>query len=141
MNDHIKEMTQTFESLSIMDAPVSEEDRVVYLLASLPDSYNKVVTALETQSENVPKWSLVTERLLHQEAKLKEKEVEDGEVRKHSRQAASKDEGSRDRLSGAASATKLDISNETAENFWPLKVMGVNPLTQLNPNGPETTSL
>ena len=60
MNEHIKEMTQTFESLSIMDSPVSEEDRVVYLLASLPDSYSMIITALETQSESVPKWSLVT---------------------------------------------------------------------------------
>ena len=65
MNDHIKEMTHTFESLSIMDAPECEEDRVVYLLASLPDSYNMIVTAMEIQSESVPKWSLVTERLLH----------------------------------------------------------------------------
>ena len=80
MNDHIKEMTQTFESLSIMDAPVCEEDRVVYLLASLPDSYNIIVTALETQSESVPKWSLVTERLLHQEAKMKEKDAQDGKA-------------------------------------------------------------
>jgi hypothetical protein len=46
VNAHVKEMTETFESLSIVDAPVSEEDRVVYLLASLPDSYNMIVTAL-----------------------------------------------------------------------------------------------
>ena len=32
-----------------------------------------LVTALEAQSENIPKWELVTERLLHQESKLKEK--------------------------------------------------------------------
>ena len=63
-----------------MDAPVCEEDRVVYLLASLPDSYNMIVTALETQSESVPKWSLVTERLLHQEAKMKEKDAQDGKA-------------------------------------------------------------
>ena len=37
------------------DAPVSEEDRVIYLLASLLDSYNIIVTALEMQSESVPK--------------------------------------------------------------------------------------
>ena len=32
-----------------------------------------LVTALEAQSENVPKWELVTERLLHEELKLREK--------------------------------------------------------------------
>ena len=63
VNDHIKEITQTFESLSIMDAPVGQ-------------------SCLETQSESVPKWSLVTERLLHQEAKMKEKEAQYGEVKK-----------------------------------------------------------
>ena len=31
------------------------------------------MTALEAQSENVPKWEVVTERLLHQELKLEEK--------------------------------------------------------------------
>ena len=61
---------------------LANEDRVVYLLASLPESYSMVVTALETQSENVPKWSLVTERLLHQEAKLKEKDAQDSKARK-----------------------------------------------------------
>ena len=53
---------------------LTEEDGVVHLLlASLPDSYNMLVTALEAQSENVPKWELVTERLLHEELKLNEK--------------------------------------------------------------------
>ena len=52
---------------------MSEEDRVVHLLASLPESYNVLVTALGAQSENVPRWDLVTERLLHQERKFKER--------------------------------------------------------------------
>ncbi len=51
---------------------MSEEDKVVYLLASLPDSYNMLVTSLEVQ-ETVPKWSVETERLLHEETKMKEK--------------------------------------------------------------------
>ena len=52
---------------------MTDEDRVVYLLASLPSSYVMLVTALEAQSENVPKWELVTERLRHEELKQKEK--------------------------------------------------------------------
>ena len=37
---------------------MSEEDRVVYLLASLPESYNMLVTALEANAE-VPKIEIV----------------------------------------------------------------------------------
>ena len=73
MNDHVKTMTEIFEELAVIGDPVSEEDRVVHLLASLPESFDVLVTALEAQSENVPKWELVTERLLHEETKLKEK--------------------------------------------------------------------
>ena len=51
---------------------VTEEDRVVNLLASLPGSFDMLVTTLEEQSENVPKWELVIERLLHEELKLRE---------------------------------------------------------------------
>ena len=66
-------MSEIFESLAVIGDAVSEEDRVVHLLASLPELYNVLVTALEAQSENIPKWEVVTERLLHQESKLKEK--------------------------------------------------------------------
>ena len=70
---HIKEMTELFETLAVVGDTVSDEDRVVYLLASLPESFNMLVTALEASSENVPKMEIVTERLLHEERKLKEK--------------------------------------------------------------------
>ena len=66
-------MTEVFEALAVIGDPVGEEDRVVNLLASLPESYNMLVTALEAQSEMVPKWELVTERLIHEEVKLHEK--------------------------------------------------------------------
>ena len=69
VNTHIKAMSKIFEALAAIGDAVSEEDRVVHLLASLPDSYNVLVTALEAQSKNVPSWGLVTERLLRQEIK------------------------------------------------------------------------
>ena len=46
---------------------------MVYFLASLPESFNVLVIALEVQSGNVPKWELATERLLHEETKLHKK--------------------------------------------------------------------
>ena len=77
MQTHIKEMTELFEALALVRDAASDEDRVVYLLASLPESFNMLVTALEASSENVPKMEIVTERLLHEERKLKEKGAED----------------------------------------------------------------
>ena len=65
VQDHVKAMTEVLDELSVVDEPVKEEDRVVYLLASLPDSYNVLVTALEANAE-VPKMEVVTERLLHE---------------------------------------------------------------------------
>ena len=62
-------MTETFNALTVIGDKITEEDRVVHLLASLPDSYCVLVTALEACAE-VPKMETVTERLLHEERKL-----------------------------------------------------------------------
>ena len=40
----------------------------MYLLASLPDSFTTLVTALEA-NKDVPKMEVITERLLHAERK------------------------------------------------------------------------
>ena len=72
VQEHTKAMTEIFDGLSVIGDSISEEDRVVHLLASLPDSYNMLVTALEANVE-VPKIEVVTERLLHKERKLKER--------------------------------------------------------------------
>ena len=72
VQQHIKEMTEVFEELAIVGDRIKEEDRVVHLLASLPPSFDVLVTALEA-SEDVPKMEMVTERLLREEIKLKEK--------------------------------------------------------------------
>ena len=61
-------MTEVSNGLSVMEAPLSEEDKVIYLLASLPESYGVLVTALEAR-ENVPSMEVVTERLLNEERK------------------------------------------------------------------------
>ena len=72
MQEHVKAMTEIFEGLSVIGDPISEEDCAVHLLASLPDSYNMLVTAVEANVE-VPKFEVVAERLLHEERKLKER--------------------------------------------------------------------
>ena len=65
---HIKVMTELFEGLSVIGDPVKEEDRVVHLLASLLESFNMLVTALEANTD-VPSMDVVTEHLLHEERK------------------------------------------------------------------------
>ena len=76
VQDHIKAITEVFNELAIVGDAIDEEDRVVYLLASLPDSFNTLVTALEA-NEDVPKMEVVTERLLHAERKQKERSSAD----------------------------------------------------------------
>ena len=58
MQEHIKEMTESFDELSVVGDPISKEDRVVHLLASLPESYSMLVTAFEANA-NVPKQKLL----------------------------------------------------------------------------------
>ena len=73
VQEHIRKMIEIFEELAVIGDPVTEEDRVVYLLASLPESYNMLVTALEANSD-VPQMEVVTERLLHEERKQQGRE-------------------------------------------------------------------
>ena len=78
---HVKALTEIFDEPSIIRDPLDEENQVVHLLASLPELYDTLVTALEA-SPDVPKLAVITERLLHEERKWKEKEVAgDAEVK------------------------------------------------------------
>ena len=47
METHAKHMKNLTDNLAAIRAPVYEEDQVVTLLGSLPDSYSTLVTALE----------------------------------------------------------------------------------------------
>ena len=67
-------MTETFDELSVIGNSLNEEGRVVHLLANLPEFYDMLVTALEA-SQDVPKWALVTEQLLYEENKMREKQT------------------------------------------------------------------
>ena len=68
VEEHIKVMTELFNGLAVLGDVINEEDKVIYLLASLPESYNTLVTALEA-NETVPKMETITERILHAERK------------------------------------------------------------------------
>ena len=51
VQEHIKTLTKLFNELAVVGDMIKEEDRVVYLLASLPDSFNTLVTALEANKD------------------------------------------------------------------------------------------
>ena len=70
VHDLLKSFTEIFNDLAILGDVVEEEAKVIHLLASLPESYNTLVTALEAQ-ESVPSWTVVAEKLLHEEQKHK----------------------------------------------------------------------
>ena len=65
VHEHIKAMTEIFNELAIIGKEMSEEERVDYLLASLPESFYTLVTALEANVE-VPNIEIVTEWLLNE---------------------------------------------------------------------------
>ena len=78
MREYIKKMTEIFDELAVVAEPVSDEEKVVYLLAGLPESYDVLVTALESRSDTVPGLETVTECLLREEQKLRDwEEVSD----------------------------------------------------------------
>ena len=74
MKEYIKKMTEIFDELAVIAEPISDEDKVVYLLAVLLESYDVLVTALESGSDMVPALESVTERLLREKQKLKDRE-------------------------------------------------------------------
>ena len=74
-------MTEILDSLAVIGDPVSEGNRVVHLLASLPESFNMLATAPEANPE-VLKMEAVTERLLHEERKMRDREgAEQGKLK------------------------------------------------------------
>ncbi|KAF1314268.1 Copia proteinlike, partial [Globisporangium splendens] len=62
---HINEVKTLAEQLDAVGAPVSEDDLVITLLGSLSESYQFLITALESRSDTLT-WKLVTSRLLHE---------------------------------------------------------------------------
>ena len=70
VQDHIKIMMEICDELVAIGEHVTDEDRVVYLLASLLERYGVLVTALEA-SADVPTLAVVRECLLHEETKMK----------------------------------------------------------------------
>ena len=81
MPDHIKEMVELFNKLAVVGAPIDNEDKVVYLLASLPEFYDALVTALEA-NEKVLSMETVIDHLTYEERKAIEQDSSTGSKEK-----------------------------------------------------------
>ena len=68
METHLKEMKEITDKLASISAPVAEEDQVVTSLGSLPQSYSKLVTALEARVD-VVKLDFVQQALINEKQK------------------------------------------------------------------------
>jgi hypothetical protein len=76
IENHLKYMKEITNKLAAIKAPVSEEDQVVTLLGSLPDSYATLVTALEAPGEKLtPEY--VSIALLNEEQKRDNSDAKD----------------------------------------------------------------
>ena len=51
VQEHVKAITEIFNQLLVLGDNIKDEDRVVYLLASLPETYGMLVTALEANTD------------------------------------------------------------------------------------------
>ncbi|KAG6616434.1 gag-pol polyprotein [Phytophthora cinnamomi] len=69
--EHINKIKTLAEQLDAVGAPVSEDDLVITLLASLSESYQFLITSLESRADSLT-WELMTARLLHEDLKRKE---------------------------------------------------------------------
>ena len=66
-------MKEIIDKLSSIGAAISEEDQVVTLLGSLPQSYSTLVTALEARADDNLRLAHVQQVLIHKELKITEK--------------------------------------------------------------------
>ena len=64
-------MTEVFNEPAVIGDNIDNEDHVVYLLASLLELFDMLVTALEASSD-IPQMETVIEQLLYEKQKMKD---------------------------------------------------------------------
>ena len=69
LQQHLKEMKELTDKLSMINCEISEEDQVVTLLGSLPKSYATLVTTLEARTGQLG-LAAVQQALIHEEMKM-----------------------------------------------------------------------
>ena len=70
MEAHLKHMKEITDKLAAIGSPINEEDQVVTLLGSLPQSYSTIVAALEARADDIT-LNFMQQALTHAETKIK----------------------------------------------------------------------
>ena len=66
MTAHVNNLKTIAEHLECLDDAVSDKDLVMILISSLPDSYNNLITALETLKQDSLTWTYVRDRVINE---------------------------------------------------------------------------
>jgi hypothetical protein len=77
MQEHINKIKSLQDKLESMGATLQEEDVLTVLLASLPETYETLVIALESAGDNLTEQQVIV-RLLQEEARRKENALSNG---------------------------------------------------------------
>jgi len=72
LQNHAKIFSETYSSLAAIGEPLDNDDKVFYLLCSLPESFDMVVTTIEN-CEKLPDFQVVLQKLLAHEKKIEER--------------------------------------------------------------------
>ena len=78
--EYVNRVKELAGQLEAINAGLEEEDVVMTLLCGLPESYNSLITSLESRNEDELSLEFVTARLLHEETKRKEGVVGDAGI-------------------------------------------------------------
>ena len=81
----MKSLQEIFDSLAVLEDPVTESKQVMFILAFLPESFQTMITALAASTEDVPSLADLKEKLRSEELRQKQAvgtDVDDREGRK-----------------------------------------------------------
>ncbi len=82
VNEHLKVLQEIFDSLAVLEDPVTENKHVMFILASLRESFQMMVTALAASTEDVHSLADMKERLRSEELRQNHTSVAEDEEKK-----------------------------------------------------------
>ena len=72
IQSHVKIFSETFSNLAAIGDTLENDDKVFYLLCSLPERFDMIVAMIEN-SDNLPDFEVVVQKLMEQDAKQRER--------------------------------------------------------------------
>ena len=72
IQSHVKIFSETFSNLAAIGDTLENDDKVFYLLCSLPERFDMIVATIEN-SDSLPDFEVVVQKLMEQDAKQRER--------------------------------------------------------------------